>query len=326
MFGSRFFCAFGFILLIYSSGIAIASEIPVRPEIKDTAVHKQELQAITIPVIGYNTEKGFSFGAYNEITRYGGESSFAEYIHRITIEGGYYTNKSGYFHVVFNSYQLLPKIQTTFSVSYLSDKILPFYGFNGYRSGYRSELPEASYSHHRDLFRIVADFQGEIIPGVRWMGGLSYYHYDIRSSSLTRNSLYDLYVNTQLIRQEEKNGGDLLYLKAGVSYDTRNEIYDPSSGVFSELLLSAGTGTDRSRDDRHLKLTLVSRHYVNLWKQRLVLAFRLAYQGSLAGEAPFYVQNNMQTLNFIKAYNDGIGGALSVRGVLPNRIVGNGMA
>jgi len=66
------------------------------------------------------------------------------------------------------------------------------------------------------------------------------------------------------------------------------------------------------------------KHYISAIKNRLVFAYHLGYQGSFAGNAPFYIQQNISSLFVNQADREGLGGRATVRGVQLNRIVGNG--
>ena len=75
-----------------------------------------------------------------------------------------------------------------------------------------------------------------------------------------------------------------------------------------------------------MKAAASFRHYVPLLRDRLTLAYRLCWQGTVAGNAPFYVQQNYATLFPRQINSDILGGAISLRGILYNRAVGDGMA
>jgi len=54
--------------------------------------------------------------------------------------------------------------------------------------------------------------------------------------------------------------------------------------------------------------------------------YRLGYQGTLFGTCPFYLQPNMTTLFLRGATSEGLGGAKNLRGIIRNRVVGDGIA
>ena len=78
-------------------------------------------------------------------------------------------------------------------------------------------------------------------------------------------------------------------------------------------------------DDSFLKLTAYWRHYVPIVKNHLTFAYRLNYQGTIAGYAPYYAQTFKFNSVANGLYNEGLGGGKTIRGVLRNRVVGDGI-
>lgn len=139
-------------------------------------------------------------------------------------------------------------------------------------------------------------------------------------------TLYDLYRRYGIIYDDESGGGSHIELRAGVVYDTRDNEPDPSCGLYADLLLYGSPDIIDRRGYHYLKAAVSFRHYLPLIRGKLVFAYRLCWQGTVAGRAPFYVQQNYATL-FLKQINsDILGGAISLRGILYNRVVGDGMA
>ena len=131
---------------------------------------------------------------------------------------------------------------------------------------------------------------------------------------------------TGIIYDDESGGGSHIELRAGVVYDTRDNEPDPSCGLYADLLLYGSPDIIDRRGYHYLKAAVSFRHYLPLIRGKLVFAYRLCWQGTVAGRAPFYVQQNYATL-FLKQINsDILGGAISLRGILYNRVVGDGMA
>ena len=69
----------------------------------------------------------------------------------------------------------------------------------------------------------------------------------------------------------------------------------------------------------YLKLAARFRQYISLGTERIVFAYSLAYQGTLAGNPAFYTQPHIMHFK----PSDGLGGATTLRGVLYNRVVGS---
>ena len=109
-------------------------------------------------------------------------------------------------------------------------------------------------------------------------------------------------------------------------FDTLDNEPETSCGVYADLLLYGSPDIIDRRGYHYLKAAVSFRHYLPLIRGKLVFAYRLCWQGTVAGRAPFYVQQNYATL-FLKQINsDILGGAISLRGILYNRVVGDGMA
>ena len=141
-----------------------------------------------------------------------------------------------------------------------------------------------------------------------------------------QNTLYQMYRNAGLIRDNEANGGNVLQLKAGLVYDTRDHDSDPTRGVNIEATLVGAPDIIDRKGYSNLGFTFVGSQYVPVWKDKLTFAYRLGIQTKLAGEIPYYFINNLNTLFFRKVYTEGLGGNASVRGINRNGVIGNGMA
>ena len=59
---------------------------------------------------------------------------------------------------------------------------------------------------------------------------------------------------------------------------------------------------------------------------RMTFAYHLAYQGTIAGEVPFYMQSNITTLYLRQILSEGLGSINTVRGTLYNRMIGDSYA
>ncbi|HPF93775.1 MAG TPA: hypothetical protein PLV65_07550, partial [Tenuifilaceae bacterium] len=75
-----------------------------------------------------------------------------------------------------------------------------------------------------------------------------------------------------------------------------------------------------------MKFTLTHRQYFTLFPNRLTFAYRLGYQGTVFGTCPFYLQPSITTLILRGSTSEGLGGGKSLRGVIRNRVVGDGIA
>ncbi len=306
------------------------------------AVWGQEKEAKTgwnfgpLPAIGYNSDLGFQVGALCDIYHYGDGSIFPDYRHKFNIEASYYLKGSGIFHFFYDSKYLIPgNIRLTFAATWLPNPMMNFYGFNGASSPYYESLDKqdgtAFYGIRRDALRVLADFRGRIAGPLSWAVGASFWNYKIGDVTLekynksTGNSLYSLYRKYGLISESEAEGGSRMEFKAGLMLDTRDHEAAPSRGIWAEAV-AYGSPDMFQRAADYIKVAAHFRHYVPLSGDRLVFAYHLAWQGTVAGNVPFYMQSNITTPYLRQVHSEGLGSINTLRGMLYNRIVGDGIA
>ena len=342
-----------------------ASAEPKKDEKKGTTQTTEKKQTVKkgwnfapFPSIGYNSDTGFQIGALCEIFDYGDGSTYPGYRHKFNVDLSWTTKDQVKLHFFYDSKYLIPKVRLTFAATYILAQMYPFMGFNGAASPYYTDLASgkkqmnrvAMYNVKRNSMRIMADFQGDILPNFRWAAGLSYWWYDVQDISLKKKgnpaydiiandylksqginsaSLWQLYQRAGLIRANEAHGGHHLELKAGLVYDSREHEADPSRGIWAELYAygSPDILNGRGKDGYHyLKLAAHFRHYVPVWKDKITFAYHVAYQGKLAGNAPYYTLQNINTLYLRQIISDGLGSINTVRGVPYNSVIGDGYA
>ncbi|WP_372638855.1 BamA/TamA family outer membrane protein, partial [Fodinibius sp.] len=295
-------------------------------------------------------DMGLQLGALGQVFFYGDGSSWPRYKHTVYAEVSRFTKGSGVNQLFYDSKYLLPgDIRVTADITYLTERALDFYGFNGYQAAYHPGFEEEGsgdyisrvfYRHERKLLRILADLQGRITSDrFRWLAGI--HVVDIKTSSVDIEkinrgkpedkqlpdvpTLYDEYVSYGLIGNEEKAGGTTVYLKTGLVFDTRDNEPAPEHGIWSEVLFLTAPSFLGNRAFTFNKLAVIHRHYIPLVRKRLVFAYRLGYQGTVGGTAPFYIQPYIYNSFSLTTRPDGLGGGKTLRGVLRNRVVGDGM-
>lgn len=332
------------------------SEVTTADEKKQTV--KKGWNFAPFPSIGYNSDTGFQIGALCEIFDYGDGSTYPAYKHKFNVDLSWTTKDQVKLHFFYDSKYLIPKVRLTFAATYILAQMYPFMGFNGAAAPYFTDLASgkkqmnrvAMYNVRRNSMRIMADFQGDILPKFRWAAGISYWWYDIENVSVKKKgkpaydivandylqnqgidyaSLWQLYQGVGLIRPNEAAGGHHLELKAGLVYDSREHEADPTRGIWAELYAygSPDILNGRGKDGYHyLKLAAHFRHYVPVWQDKITFAYHLAYQGKLAGNAPYYTLQNINTLYLRQIISDGLGSINTVRGVPYNSVIGDGYA
>ena len=78
-------------------------------------------------------------------------------------------------------------------------------------------------------------------------------------------------------------------------------------------------------DNSYLKLAVHFKQFVPL-ADRLVFGGHLAFQGLVAGNAPFYMLQTIQSINMKQINTEGLGSTCTLRGTITNRLQGNSYA
>jgi hypothetical protein len=299
-----------------------------------------------LPTITYNSDLGLQYGALVNLFHYGDGSVYPEYYHSLYAEVSRFTKGSGIYRFFYDSKYLIPNIRLTTDLSYLPDQALDFYGFNGFQTVYNKNWEDDEhadyksrmfYKHKRNIFRTKIDFQGKTgIKNINWAAGLNLLNYEVATVDLERlnkgksddealpdiATLYDNYVSWGIIDPKEEKGGFFTSLKGGFVYDSRDNEPNPMKGIWSEAVLFQSFGEEYT----FTKIALTHRQYFTLIKNNLSFAYRLGYQGIIAGTAPFYMLPYMVSSYSNSSNTDGLGGSKTVRGMIRNRVVGNSVA
>ena len=288
-----------------------------------------------LPAISYDSDLGFQYGALANFYLYGDGSIFPKYYHSLYTELSTYTKGRVIARIRYDSEFLIPKVRSTVDISYVTDPMSDFYGFNGYQSNYNADLAKIDrlfYRNSQYMFRAKADFQGNFNESkFGWVAGYTFYHFNndtVNNTQLgivkTEKTLFEKYRDWGLINTAEATGGSLNYLKIGLKYDSRDQLASPTKGIFTEAVLQSAPKF--MNDMPHTKLAVIHRQYFTLAKD-LIFAYRLDYQMTLGNEhVPYYAQPELITSYLVAATNSGLGGKSSVRGILRNRVIGNDVA
>ena len=328
---------------ILSTVLLCAASLGLFAQESKQEIVKQGWNFGPLPVVGWDSDLGFQYGACVDIFNYGDGTNYPSYNYKMNLEASTYTGGSSLLRCYGDFKTLIPDGKLFFDCTYFNAKKFDFYGFNGYASPYMpghlypvygevldEGTTSAFYWMKRNQFRLVTSVQRRITGNLHWAAGFGYYN--IQTGNVKINgyenqmTLYDLYRKFGLIRENEAHGGNVLQLKAGLVYDTRDHDSDPTRGVNIEATLVGAPDIIDRKGYSNLGFTFVGSQYVPVWKDKLTFAYRLGIQTKLAGEIPYYFINNLNTLFFRKVYTEGLGGNASVRGINRNGVVGNGMA
>ena len=299
-----------------------------------------------LPVVGFDSDLGFQYGACVDIFNFGDGTRYPRYFYKFNVEVSRYTKGSGVFRFYADMPYLIKDTKLFFDLTYNYSKKFEFFGFNGYEAGafdpvndviqqmqvLDPEMDTASGYHFikRNTLRFVGSMQHKFfdVPNLNWVAGLAYYNVKADSISLDnykgQPTLYTNYVNAGIIKENEKNGGNIAQLRLGLNYDSRDHNSDPSKGIYAEYTLTGSSDFIDGNGYNSLIQTFMWRHYVPLYKDKLTFAYRLGVQHKIAGNMPWYMINNINLPFFQKMYTEGLGGVVTMRGVNRNGVLGNG--
>ncbi|MCX6333151.1 MAG: BamA/TamA family outer membrane protein [Bacteroidia bacterium] len=307
-----------------------------------------------LPATTYDSNLGFQYGALFELVNWGKPSIYPEFLDHTYTEVSHYTKGSGIFRFMYESNHLIGKTHSTFDICYMPDKGYDFYGFNGYESVFNSSWMDDKddinyksrmfYRMERNQFRIRADIQGKITgEHLKWAAGFGVNNFKIGSVDIDRLNkglntdkhpllkeidvqpgLYELYRDSLgLILENEADGGWVNTVKLGIMWDSRDNRPNPMKGIWAEMGIEYAPGF-LGNDWSFAKFYITQRQYFTLVKEDLSLVYRLDYQTTLGGDVPFFYQSQVITSMLTGTTSEGLGGSSTLRGVLRNRVVGNG--
>ena len=305
-----------------------------------------------LPTVAFDSDLGFQYGALVNLYDFGNGARYPNYDHYLYFELSRYTKGSSIARFYYDSDRLIKGMKILMDLSYLTDQAFNFYGYNGYEAIYHSEWIDSDdkanyktrmfYKYDRKLFRWKLDLQGKITSdNFRWMAGLNFQNFDIGSVNIDKLNkgkkgddilpsvtekpgLYEKYQSWGIIGKDEANGGFVPTFKGGLVYDTRDNQANPMRGIWAEAVLETSPKM-LGAESSFSRMCLLYRQYFTLIPKDLSFAYRLGYQSKISGEVPFYYRSQLITSVMPGATSEGLGGAKTVRGVLRDRIVGDGV-
>ena len=311
-----------------------------------------------LPVVGFNSDLGFQYGACVDIFNYGDGSRYPKFDYKMNLEASAYTKGSLNLRFYGDFYSLIPNSRLFIDAGYFTDKRFEFYGFNGFASPYFNDIyvmndatdngrntlreefnPEFNsvfYRMDRKQFRFNSclrtkfGFGEHLYYGV----GLSYFNYNMGRINIHNEeyfydqqmTLFELYRESGLIRENEADGGNVTQVKLAFIYDSKNHDSDPTKGAYFEATVTGAPDFIDREGYSHMTFNAVWQHYIPIVKENLTFAYRLVTQNVIAGEIPYYAMFNSNMLFYKKMSTDAMGGANSVRGINRNRVIGAGYA
>jgi len=302
-----------------------------------------------LPVVGFSTDVGVLYGVFFNIFNYGDGKIYPKYHQNLYIEVSKTSKGGRTYQVFFDSEHLIKGIRFTADFSHLTEQALPFYGFNGTQSIYDPQLEDDDatsyisrmfYRHERKLTRLLINLQGSLgTPGLKWLGGVQHINFATNTVDIDAlnkglkdanklpkvDGLYDDYVKWGWIDNVEKNGGTLNFLLLGTVYDTRDNESNPARGIWTETVMAIAPGAVNP-ENGFTRIAITHRQYFTLIPKRLTFAYRLNWRQTVTGKTPFYFLPYQLTSRPFSTTIDGLGGLNTIRGILRNRLVADGMA
>lgn len=301
-----------------------------------------------LPAITFSTDLGFQYGVVVNLFDYGDGTKYPAYNQKFYLEVSRFTKGSSTYRLMYETKTLIPGIYITSDLAYLTDQAYDFYGFNGYEAVYNADWTDSDldasvyktrmfYKTDRKLLRFKNDIKGKLAgENFQWNVGLELKNFKFGPVDIEKlnkgkeenllpdvDGLYDKYVSWGIIDAEEAGGGFITTLKAGITYDTRDFEANAMKGIWFE------TGVEASpsfiSDAGFGKFFAIYRQYFTIIPRDLSFAYRLGYQTTIFGDVPWYHQNQIITSVLAGTTSEGLGGSKNVRGVLRNRIVGDGL-
>ena len=292
-----------------------------------------------LPVLGFDSDLGFQYGACVDIFNFGDGTRYPRYFYKFNVEVSRYTRGSGVFRFYADMPYLIKDTKLFFDLTYNYSKKFEFFGFNGYEASRfdpniaaNIDVEDYKSGYHfikRNTLRFVGSMQHKLfVPNLNWVVGLAYYNVATDSINLEaydgQETLYSNYVKAGVIKDNEKNGGNIAQLRLGLNFDNRDHNTDPSKGIYAEYTLTGSSDFIDGNGYNFLAQTFMWRHYVPIYKDKLTFAYRLGVQHKIAGEMPWYMINNINMPFFQKMYTEGLGGVVTMRGVNRNGVLGEG--
>ncbi len=314
-----------------------------------------------LPVVAFDADRGFQFGALLNLYNFGNGDTYPNPKSTWYFEASAYTKENSIgsykFIVNYDNKTLIPGVRMSVCTGYYKDAALDFYGFNGSYSNYipvkelaaggmfkytddkagqklekKEKYPKGFYRFGRDLVKAKVDFTGKILENFYWEAGYNFSWtratdftpkgYEVLAGNDFEHgtTLFNLYKTWGIIPEDQAGGGFISSIRAGLMYDSRNVENNPTKGIWAEAHVIAAPkwlGTTHE----HYKYCVTMRQYVPIYKDKVVFAYRLAYQGTFGNSSPWYAMPFYTNMG-PKADNDGFGGYRTVRGLMLNRVQG----
>jgi hypothetical protein len=136
------------------------------------------------PAFGYDSNTGVKYGGILKLYDYGDGSSYPRFNQSFHFEWSRTSRGTGINQFIYDTRTLIPGIRMMAEASYLTEKALNFYGFNGYKAYYNPGYTNSSdplyrsplfYHMDRAMIKTRLEFIGRLKGNhLKWFGGIEY--------------------------------------------------------------------------------------------------------------------------------------------------------
>ena len=238
-----------------------------------------------LPTATFSVDNGFQAGAFGDVYYYGDGSTYPDPLHKISWEASYFLKSQRQrYYLAYDSKYLVPGMRINASLTYMTDPLYSFWGFNGAASvqdydiwSNRYAAPNINYyGMSRNMFRALANIQGRVTDHLNWAAGVNFWNWtlgDMRDPAVAIDAkqpnaktnydknitLFKKYQELGAIHADEANGGNALEINAGFVFDTRDIEAAPNKGIWAEAYLNGNV-----LEHRYLKACVYFRHYIDI--------------------------------------------------------------
>ncbi len=306
------------------SVLALLGVTPLAGQDAGSQENETDWEVNALPSLNFDSDEGVGYGALAEAYLHDQAGEYQPYILTIRPTLRLSTEGRRDFTVLFDTPHLLgERWRLTVFAGSERHTSTPYYGI-GNDTQYDEELEREDgpnpgyYRFGRERRQLTFDLQRDIgDTPLRFLLGAG--------SGRTKIGLTPRGEGTTLLAQEiEASGGPIPkgwtnYLRGGLVWDTRDREVGPQAGAWTEILIKRAV-ENLGSDHTFTRWTFTDRRYFSI-ADRLVFANRVLLQGT-TGEAPFY---ELQIVDDSFRFQEGVGGAKTLRGVLKNRLTGKGV-
>lgn len=271
-------------------------------------------ETVALPVLNFNTDEGFGYGALLEVYDYGHGARPYRWTLQPTL--ALTTKGKRELTVFFDA----PNIRGTpwrvdAYVGREQELAAPYYGLGNAAAEDEALEQEPNpyyYRYGRERVRVMSNVQYTLTPRLRLLVGGGYAHVNTDATPFDSG--------TTLFSQDFATApsGSHVSGRVGVVLDTRDREIGSHRGWWTELLAQRVSGANGVSG--YSRLTATSRRYTPIGA-RLTLASRLVVQQA-SGTVPIY---DLATVQSSFKSDEGLGGSKMLRGIPKNRVMGKGL-